>query len=156
MGQAIGITHALANTQFKTADGSGAISGVTASAKYIMLDLSDLGITEAQGGGSAFDVEYTDGSGSAVTYVGNLDLLIHTLVEAWNTKFQAIKTAYDTDQAKASANQNGTSAPPDAVSSNGFTNFSTSGGTGNKLKNSIILNFLYDEPTVALVDEDDD
>lgn len=160
MGQAIAIQQVLANTKFVTSESDGSLtsSALENATKYICIKQSELGsdFTDATGG-SGFSIDYTDGAGSTSSgNLGNMDLLVRKIVGLWASKYAEIKTAYDTDQAKASADRKSTDSPPDACTTNGFTSFSTSGSTGNKLKNAITLNFLYDEPTVTLVDEDDD
>lgn len=159
MGQAIAIQHVLPNTKFveSESDGSLLASALENETKYICIKQSDLGTDfDDNTGGLNFSIDYTDGSGNTTTgKLGNMDLFVRKIVGLWADKYDTYKTAYDTDQAKASADQKNTDAPPDACTTNGFTSYTTSGSTGNKLKNAITLNFLYDEPTVTLVDEDD-
>ena len=148
--QAIGLTHIIPNAEFGTVS-AGDITGLSATGECIVIPISDLGIT-ASSGGSSYSVTYTDVSGNDTTYTGNGDLFLRKIVGLWNTRFQQIKTDRATDQAKATASQQGTDPEPSACTSNGFTSFSS---VGSNLRNSISITFLYDEPTAVLVNDGD-
>lgn len=150
--QAIGLTHVLPNAEFGTPSG-GSIT-TTNTTECVVIPLSDLGIT-ASSGGSSYSIVYTGADGTDTTYTGNADLFLQSLIDAWYTKFKAISDAYTADQAKATADQQDTDPPPSACTSTGFTSYTTSGNTGNKLRNQITINFLYEEPSVALVNDGD-
>jgi hypothetical protein len=150
--QAIGLTHVLPNAEFATPS-TGSIT-TTLTTECLIIPISDLGVT-ATTGGSSYSIVYTDATGTDTTYTGNADLILQSLISKWYTRFKQISDDYTADQAKATASQQDTDPPPSACTSTGFTSYTTSGSTGNKLRNQITVNFLYEEPSVSLVDDGD-
>ena len=146
--QALGITHVFPNASiFESGDALG-----TASFDGVILKTADLeGLAHATAVNN-FSVAYTDVSGSAPTYNGNCEKFIFGLLSTYVTKLTAVKADYATDQAKATASQEGTSQEPSAITTGGFGTLTASGGS---LKKTITLTLNYATPTLDLLDEDD-
>ena len=146
--QALGITHVFPNaTLFESGDALG-----TASFDGIILKTADLTGLDHGTEVNNFSVAYTDVSGSTVTYNGNAEKFLFGLIQAYNTKLQAVKADYATDQAKATASQEGTSDAPSAIATSGFGALGVSGG---QLKKDIRLTFNFASPSLDLLNEDD-
>tara|TARA_Y100001973_G_C5110290_1_gene287335 strand:+ start:383 stop:853 length:471 start_codon:yes stop_codon:yes gene_type:complete len=156
MGQAIGFTQAFPNATFV----DGGTSAGTPAGDSILIPIADIeGLTDAEA--NDFSVVYAgtfdhNDNGTATdqggTYTGNCEKIIWGILKKYEAIHKKIDAAYTADQALSTPT--GTDAGPEAIAfGNGFGNLQSA--PNGRLKQTITLTFLYPEPAVDLLNEDD-